>query len=46
MDFHIILKSLITLREQFAVRAVKNNATNLLAKQEKTFQKNIFFQML
>jgi hypothetical protein len=36
----IILKSLITLREQFAVRAVKNNATNLLAKQEKTFQKN------
>ena len=36
----IILKSLITLREQFALRAVKNNATNLLAKQEKTFQKN------
>jgi len=36
----IILKSLIALREQFALRAVKNNATNLLAKQETMFQKN------
>ena len=36
----IILKSLITLREQFATNAANNNTTNLLAKQEKTFQKN------
>ena len=36
----IILKSLIALREQFALRAIKNNATNLLVKQEKMFQKN------
>ena len=31
----IILKSLITLREQFATNAANNNTTNLLAKQEK-----------